>query len=419
MTRVVHVVHVVVAGEIGGAERMLVDLASANGKDRSSVHSVALMTPNAALRNLFVDAGLEVDDAGPVREGPLPYLAASLGSARTRWLSSVLARRNACIAHLHTFASQVIGTRAARLAGARIVRTEHSTRVYDDPTCWPFSRWSLGRTDAVVFISEHVCARAMRRAAGLLAARTTRVVHNGICTTHFSPRSRDGSPNDARPFVFGAIGRLDRRKGLDLAIEAMAQVHDAELAIVGDGEERGTLERLAKRLGVSHRVRFLGQMRDVRDTLAQCDAALSSSREEGLGIALLEAMALELPVVARPVGGIPEVVVDGETGWLAPGLSVDALTQAMRAAMVSRAERDRRGRAARERVVAQFSVEAMREKYEETYTSLATRFRDGQHAHKDTLRHTRPDTKASSPEELTLQNHFAKRAWPRLVSDHG
>jgi glycosyltransferase involved in cell wall biosynthesis len=390
------VVHVVVAGEIGGAERMLVDLANPRGEERSTVHSVALMTPNPALRKLFLDEGLDVDDAGPVGEGPLPYLATSLGSARTRWLSGVLARRNACIAHLHTFASQVVGTRAARIAGACIVRTEHSTRVYDDPTCWPFSRWSLGRTDAVVFISEHVRARAMHHASRLLSTRTTRVVHNGIRTTHFSPRNRGDKEKGSGPCVFGAIGRLDHRKGLDLAIEAITRVPEAELSIVGDGAERAALERLAKRLGVSHRVRFHGHVTDVRDAVAQCDVALSSSREEGLGIALLEAMALELPVVARPVGGIPEIVVDGQTGWLAQGLSIDALTQAMRAATSSRTERDRRGRAAREHVVSNFSVEAMRARYEDVYTSLATGVRDGREQ-RNLHNHTHNDTPSQKP----------------------
>ena len=160
MTRVVHVV---VAGETGGAERMLVDLAS-QAASTGAEHAVALFTPNDALRRMLRDAGLRVHDRGAVREGPLPFLWRSLGPRDVAWLTHVLREERADVAQLHTFASQVLGTRAAARSGARVLRTEHSTRVYDDPSCWPFSRWSLARADAAVAISEHVRAVALARA---------------------------------------------------------------------------------------------------------------------------------------------------------------------------------------------------------------------------------------------------------------
>jgi hypothetical protein len=106
------VVHVVVAGEIGGAERMLIDLAASKSASRAA--SIALFTPNEDLRRLFAGSGITVDDRGPVREGPLPYLARTFGPGDVRWLANVIERRRARIVHLHTFASQVLGTRAAR-----------------------------------------------------------------------------------------------------------------------------------------------------------------------------------------------------------------------------------------------------------------------------------------------------------------
>ncbi|MBX3260618.1 MAG: glycosyltransferase family 4 protein [Labilithrix sp.] len=367
------VVHVVSAGEVGGAERMLVDLAAPRAT-ATRAHSVALFTPSDALRALFRDAGLDVDDRGPVREGPLPYLASALGPGDVRWLSGVLERRRATVVHLHTFASQVLGTRAARRAGARVVRTEHSTRVYDDPSCWPFSRWSLRRADAVVFISEHVRAVATARAGRLLAeGAKTSLVYNGVDTARFAPRARGPAPasDERRPVRFVALGRLDRRKGLDLALRALAEVPDAELDVVGAGDERASLEALAGRLGLSTRVRFAGHAGDVRDAIAASDLALSSARQEGLGVALLEAMAMERAVVALPTGGIPEIVRDGATGWLAAERSPEALARAMRSAIAAgAAERRRRGGAARARVVETFSLDAMRAGYEAVYARL-------------------------------------------------
>lgn len=368
------VVHVVAAGEIGGAERMLVDLASsprAPSGRWTRAHSIALFTPNEALRALFRDAGLDVDDRGPVREGPLSYLASTLGPGDVRWLTSVLERRRATVCHLHTFASQVLGTRAARRAGVRVVRTEHSTRVYEDPSCWPFSRWSLRRADAVVFISNHVRNVALGRAAHLLDPGRTRIVHNGVDVERFAPRDEGPADTTAERVRFVALGRLDRRKGLDLALGALAIVPGAELDIVGDGDERASLEERAHRLGLRDRVRFLGHARDVRSAIARSDVLLSSAREEGLGIALLEGMAMARPVVAVPTGGIPEIVEDGETGWLATERSAAALAHVMRAAIDAPEERRRRGLRARTQVVERFSVDAMRDGYEAVYAHLS------------------------------------------------
>ncbi|MDB4944957.1 MAG: hypothetical protein JWP97_4491 [Labilithrix sp.] len=372
MTRIVHVV---VAGEVGGAERMLVDLAGPAARDQ---HSVALFTPSPRLRALFTSSGLVVDDRGAVREDAVSYLLRSLGPGDVRWLEDVLVRRRAEIVHVHTFASQVLGTRAAARLGLPLVRTEHSTRVYDDPSCWPFSRWSLRRAAAAVCISEHVARAARARAPWATGALT--VVPNGVDTDHFAaapPRAR--GPGDALRFV--ALGRLDRRKGLDRALAALVRVPGAELHVVGDGDERAALERLARELGVVSRVHFLGYASDVRASVAASDAALSSARAEGLGIALLEAMAMQRPVIALPTGGVPEIVTDGETGWLArppaPGATeedlVAVLAQRMQEAVDLPAEVARRGSLAREGVVARFSLDAMRRGYEAVYSRLAPR----------------------------------------------
>jgi glycosyltransferase involved in cell wall biosynthesis len=125
--------------------------------------------------------------------------------------------------------------------------------------------------------------------------------------------------------------------------------------------------RYAATLGVASRVRFHGHVDDTRPVLADADAALCSSREEGLGIALLEAMAMERPVVALPVGGVPEFVEDEVTGWLARDLSVAALATRMREAMASGTRRQVLGRAARAAVIGTYSLKAMCDGYGVVY----------------------------------------------------
>lgn len=368
MRRDLAVVHVVVAGEVGGAERMLVDLCGAR-----SCTSIALITPNAELRALFRRASIEVDDRGEggVKEGPLPFLKSTLGGSDKKWLVDVLRRRQAKIVHLHTFASQVVGTRAALALGAKVVRTEHSTRVYDDPTCWPFSRWSLERAHAVVCISEHVKRVATKRARLPPTDPRVRVIYNGVDTERFAPITR---PDETGALKFVALGRLDPRKGLGLALEAMTKLppESATLDVVGDGDQRAALEKRTRALRLGDRVRFVGYREDVRASIASADVVLSSALEEGLGVALLEGMSMAKPVVAVPVGGILEIVREGETGWLSDVRTADSLARAMTRAIAStREERRRRGIAARQRVLDVFSVTAMRTAYESVYASLA------------------------------------------------
>ena len=362
------VVHVVVAGEVGGAERMLVDLAS--HPDRSGVeHVVALMTPNPRLSRLLRSANLRVRDRGPVRENAAAFLWRSLGPSDAAWLEGVLRSERADLVHLHTFGSQVVGTRAALRAGALVLRTEHSNRVYTDPTCWPFSRWSLSRADGVVAISRYIRSVVLSRDPSVLGRLS--LVGNGVDTARFSPERVAGlQAAVGGPPSFALVGRLERRKGVDVAIEALAHVPRARLHVVGDGGERHALERLAVALGVEDRVRFHGHMDDTREVLAHAELALCSSREEGLGIALLEAMAMERPVVAVPVGGVPEFVVPGRTGWLAREPTSNALAASMREAIEDPSARVELGRAARLRVIESYSMEAMCEGYGAVYARL-------------------------------------------------
>jgi glycosyltransferase involved in cell wall biosynthesis len=360
------VVHVVVAGEIGGAERMLVDLASRPDPTEAD-HSVAVLSPRDDLARLLRRASIRVHDAGAVAEGPLPFLRQSLGGREVSWLARILSRERAQIAHLHTFASHVVGTRAALRAGARILRTEHSTRAFDDPTCWPFSRWSLARTELSVAVSHHVRTVAASRAPW--AAATLRVVPNGVDTTHFTPRPAPAAPG---PVTFGAVGRLARRKGVDLAIRAVAQVPGARLEVIGDGAARSSLEALARSLGVTDRVTFRGFVDDTRPSVATCHAVLCSSRSEGLGVSLLEAMAMGRPVVAFRVGGVPEIVEDGRTGLLTPAGDLPALVHRMKDVARAPERLEALGAAARARVVERFSVEAMCSGYARAYADVLT-----------------------------------------------
>ncbi len=359
------VVHVVVAGDIGGAERLLVDLASRPVESAAS-HAVALMTPNPKLLALFTSAGLRVLDRGRVHENPLAYLWRSLGPSDVAWLTQVLRDERATVAHLHTFASHVIGTRAARRAGVRTLRTEHHVDYFVDPSCSPFTRWSLRRTDCVVAISDYVRDFVARTAP--YAASKMRVVRNGVDADYFAHRV--GATPALAPFTFAVVCRLEPWKQVHLVVEAMREVPGARLDIVGDGSARVSLEAQVRALGLTERVRFLGYQRDPRDALAAADVAINSSRDEPLGLSVLEAEAIGRPVIAFAGGGIPEIVKDAETGWLVRDRTAGALAAAMRDASGDRDRARRMGAAARRFVDACCRIEAMCDGYGRAYASL-------------------------------------------------
>jgi glycosyltransferase involved in cell wall biosynthesis len=358
------VMHVVVAGDVGGAERLLVDLAT-RPEPSGAAHAVALMTPNEALARLFADAGLTVFDRGRVRENALAYLWRSLGPADTAWLARLFAENGSHIAHLHTFASHVVGTRAALRAGIRILRTEHHVQYFVDPSTSPFTRWSLRRAHSVVAISAYVRDFVAKTAP--YAAPRIRVVRNGVDADYFAERP---APLDDRPFTFGVVCRLEPWKEVDLVLLAMTRVEGARLDVVGDGSERDRLEKKARELGLGSRVRFLGFLRDPRDAVAACDACVSSSRDEPLGLSVLEALSMGRPVVAFAGGGIPEIVKDGETGWLVRTRSAEALAARMSDAVADRRRTRAMGKAARAFVDAECRIEAMCRGYARAYADV-------------------------------------------------
>jgi glycosyltransferase involved in cell wall biosynthesis len=127
-------------------------------------------------------------------------------------------------------------------------------------------------------------------------------------------------------------GRLGPQKSLDVALEAVAELPDVTLVVAGDGPDRGPLERRARELGVDGRARFLGSVpRDgVLRLFRAADASVLSSSWENLPHAVLEALAVGSPVIATSVGGVPEVVRDGENGLLVQARDPHALAEAIR-----------------------------------------------------------------------------------------
>jgi len=170
--------------------------------------------------------------------------------------------------------------------------------------------------------------------------------------------------------VLVSVGRLQARKRHDLVLRALARVPEVRLVLVGEGEERTRLERLAERLGIRGRVAFAGWVGDARTELRGADVFVLASDLEGLPLSVLEAMLARLPVVATDVGSVREAVVDGETGIVVPAGDLDAVIAAIGRLAADRALRERLGAAGRVRVRERFVAEKMAAGFERLYREL-------------------------------------------------
>jgi glycosyltransferase involved in cell wall biosynthesis len=232
---------------------------------------------------------------------------------------------------------------------------------------------------AVVAISEEVRRRLVD--AGVRRERIV-VIHSGVEPPAGMPGPAGRAAARARfgigeELAIGIVAALERRKGHDVLLRALAAL-DAEVPpwrclVCGGGSQHEPLLRLAADLGVEARVGFLGEQSQVADVLAALDVFVMPSRHEGLGVAVLEAMAMALPVVASAVGGLPEAVEQGRTGLLVPSDDPVALATALGELGRDRERARRMGAAGRERVLAEFSMEALTDRYETLYDEVCRR----------------------------------------------
>jgi glycosyltransferase involved in cell wall biosynthesis len=288
------------------------------------------------------------------------------------------------IIHTHLFTADLWGRLAGLLFRIPIVSTSHTTR---DPNIGPLGGWLDrildSKNSAVICVSEAV--RRYRIEEAGFDPNKLHLIENGIDLDRFwktAPReemeARLGLPSGRRWAVI--VGRLVPLKGHRFLIEALSllakDLHDLGLLIAGDGEEEAALQAKTEALGLSDRVVFLGLRRDIPDILGISEVLVLPSSREGLPIVLLEAMAASLPVVVTPVGGIPEVVVDGKTGFFVtqePGSIASALRRLYENPALAKAM----GSTARRLIEERYDIRMVARSYENLYRSLLAKRRPG------------------------------------------
>lgn len=334
-----------------------------------------------------------------VPDYPLPHLGAyplALASA----LSSLCERVSIDLIHLHyaiphttsaVLAKQLLASRG--LPVPKLVTTLHGTDVTlvgSDPAIAPIHRYTLEQCDGLTSPSEYLRQTATMR-LGLSSQLPFEVIPNFIDTDRFSP---ERNPAHRRDILSSILGReltqtesdalrvlshssnfrpVKRIDDLLLMMQALRDDLPVLLLLIGDGPERERLQKQVHQNGLSSSVCFLGQQQDFVPLLKLSDVFLLPSQLEGFGLSALEALGCGVPVVASNVGGLPEVITDGQNGFLHEVGNVAAITSAVRQLLTDATRWTQMSHAARHSVEQSFRRDPLVTRYEQLFLSLCRR----------------------------------------------
>lgn len=365
LTRSLRIVQLLESLNVGGLERLAVDLAVAQ---KAAGHQPAIYC-------VFQAGALapEAEAAGIPVTAFHKRIGVSLKTALQ--IARQLRRDSVQVVHTHNSSIHHYGVLAAWFARVPVVvNTRHGLgTLHIHPRQERYFRAMMPFTDAVVFVCEDG-RRFFVQHRGI-PNRKTRVILNGVPLEKFL--AHPAAPGSLSSRIrFGTVGRMVPAKAHSILLEAFAllapRVPHAELCIVGYGPLYEKIAAQLHRLNLAGRVTLQGLSLDTPRILSQFDVFVLSSISEGLPVVILEAMAAGLPLVSTQVGGVPEVAPEGSVAWYCSPGAPEPLAQAMYQAAVS-GDLALRGQTARQIAVARFSISQMWQNYEALFLELLHR----------------------------------------------
>jgi glycosyltransferase involved in cell wall biosynthesis len=367
------ILYVITGTGRGGAETQVVSLASAFAKRGYGVGIVSLLPPG--------------DFSDELRERGIPLYSLRMKRGWPSLLAlfrftRIVRRFRPDIIHSHMVHANLL-TRIARRFGRGIplINTEHSINIGGQIREIAY-RLTDSLCDYFTIISK--AARARLVVAGVAPPNRITTVPNGIDTVRFQRNGDDrlctrkelGVDNE---FVWLAVGRFEAVKGYEIMLNAFRSVLDKSresvLLIAGIGPLFEQSVALANELRLGGHVRFLGLRKDVSCLMSAADGYVMSSLYEGMPMVLLEAASSELPAVATAVGGNPEVILEGETGFLVmPGSAEKLQAGMMRMMELPQESRLAMGAAARKHILDNFSLRAIVNEWESLYSQILAKY---------------------------------------------
>ncbi len=304
-------------------------------------------------------------------------------------LASFLRRNHYHIVHTHNSKAGFVGRLAARIAGVPVViHTVHGFAFHGQEPAWRqllyrnLEKLASHLCDRMIFISQPLIDWALKE--GVTTKDKIVKIYSGIDLNRFQPATFDEEqrarekwgigPNDP---VMGIVSKLWEGKGHEVLIKALKDVkkdiNKAKLVIVGEGYLEDKLRSLTDNLGLTDSVIFTGFQTDVSEVIRVFNVAVLPSFFEGLGRVLLEAMAMEKPVVASRVGGIPDIVKDGINGFLTTPGDTKELGDALKKLLNDKRLATRMGKDGRKGVTAELSADVMVNTIKDVYKASLER----------------------------------------------
>jgi glycosyltransferase involved in cell wall biosynthesis len=378
--RRIRILNIITRMEFGGSPLNLLDMMSRLDRRRF---------------DLFLATGLSLDPeedlSEEAREMDVEVLAVPslirdvrpFSDLRALWqLLKIIKRGDYDIVHCHTSKAGFLGPLAARIAGAKaVLYSPHGSILYGYFGALKTRFFVLLQkagsrfTDKTICLSQDEIRQYLGAKIGLPEQYT--YIYNGIDIQGFARKrvaarsARKRLMLESDDFIGISVGRLVPVKGYRNLIEAIGLVKRdiprIRLVIAGEGSEREALEEQVQTESLQKNVFFLGLRRDIPEILSCGDVFLLSSLNEGFGLVLLEAMAMRLPIVATRVGGIPEVVVDGDTGFLVDPGNPTAMADALLKIYQDPRLANELGIAGYKRAKSLFDIRLMTRKYEQLY----------------------------------------------------
>jgi len=359
-----NIIHIIESLEIGGAEMMTVHLAN----KMASYHNVTI----CCIKNI-----------GPLAERLSPQIPVTClnkpegNSFRTPLILAKLIRKGGYnVVHSHSWGAFFDVALAARLAGTKkIIHTAHGDFIHYPNSIIGASKKQLRRAmdnfasifiDKIITVSKYIENSLKQYFFTRVSSQT---IYNGINIIN----TKYTKPKSKKEIVYCTVGRLAPIKNYPMLIQAF---HNAQkrtniklrLTFVGDGPVREELEAITTRLGLHSNIDFLGFQNNVGQILERSHVFILTSRYEGISVALLEAMAMRLPVIATAVGGNTEVILHNKTGILIPDNNIEACTAGILRLAQDDMLREKFGENGLQRVLQTFDIDATAKRYLAIYS---------------------------------------------------
>jgi len=368
-SREIRIIYLIIGLGRGGAEMMLYRLLKRLNRKVFNPVVIALFNFSGPLQEKIEALGIEVHIVG---------LRSKFDISAYYNLYRLLKGLSPVILHTQLFAADVLGRIFGRMLNIPVIITSIRNTYYGGFGRNLMIRWTERFADRTTFVSEAAALQFGK--LNIIPAEKAQVIYNGLDADSFycnlsnegKIRKREEMELPQEGFLLLTVGSLNLQKGYIDLLNAMQMIQgtadDLWLVIAGSGPLKNKLRSKAEELNLQEKVIFMGRCDNVPQLMAAADALVLSSLWEGLPGVVLEAMASELPVVATAVGGTPELVLDGVTGYLVPAESPEKLARALEKIIrLPEEQRKSMGKSGLSRVKEHFHVDKMVKAYEKLY----------------------------------------------------